>query len=111
VKLSEQLRLVGCAIPPLAGQIIPTFPVVSVSFVLAYDPAGPERVDNVSVSYGYMDKSSVSLPGPVPLAPDSVPGDFSWTCGDDPHISHICKIGIGASSEVHKVPSIQGLSL
>lgn len=53
-----------------------------------------------------MDTFSLNPAMPVLLPPDPLSDDFSWTCGDDPHISHIAKIGIGASSEVHKVRTI-----
>jgi len=44
------------------------------------------------------------------MPPAATSDDFSWTCGDDPRISHSAMIGIGAYSEVHKVASIEDVS-
>jgi hypothetical protein len=62
-----------------------------------------------------MDPFSIRPPSPVlhgegVALPNSSSHDFSWTCGNDPHILHVAMMGIGGSSEVHKVPSIPNIS-
>ena len=49
---------------------------------------------------------------PVSPGQDAAPTseDFSWTCGNDPHIYHISMISYGAYGQVHKVLSFEDVA-
>jgi len=71
--------------------------------------------NNLPASDDNMDTSPIEASSPLPhsegvMSPGAVSDDFSWTCGDDPRISHIAMIGIGAYGEVHRVTSIEDVS-